>query len=171
MLAFKKLMFMSLLNFTLRGTTLKFEEFLIALGDIIDKASTAPTIRQKKVDTSALLESGVAAKDDSESSREEGDQRIVDIALQAVTKGQAKATGCARGPSWITQRQLKAKMQFVEERVHGRKATARMEAKEQRKVARATAGPAGHVSKQDTLQPRVQKAATRTCMPLVEEKK
>ena len=57
-----------------------------------------------------------------------------------------------------------ARMRIVEQRVHGRQATAREEAREQVKVAKATAGHDGLVLKQDTLQHRVQKAATRTCL-------
>ena len=117
---------------------------------------TAATVRQKKVDTSAPLEIGMAAKDDRESSREEGEKRIMDIALQVVHKGTGE--GNWREPGRV--RVGSPRMQIVEERVHGREATARLEAKEQRKVVRVTAGLAGHLSKQDTLQPRVQNAAT-----------
>ena len=42
-----------------------------------------------------------------------------------------------------------ARIRIAEERVHGRKATARKEAKEQRKVAEVTGGHAGLVSEQD----------------------
>ena len=42
---------------------------------------------EKKSDTSAPMEIGLAAKDDCGSSTEEGDQRIVELALQAVYKG------------------------------------------------------------------------------------
>ena len=49
MLAVKMVMPESLWNFRLSGTTLKYEEFLIALESIIiDKVPTAPTIRQKR---------------------------------------------------------------------------------------------------------------------------
>ena len=47
---------------------------------------TVPTARKKEVDTSAPMEIGMAAKDDDESAREEGNQRIVDLALEAVYK-------------------------------------------------------------------------------------
>ena len=57
---------------------------------IIDRVSTGPTTRQKKVNTKAPIEIGMAAKDDTESSREEGHQRIMDIALHAVYKGTDK---------------------------------------------------------------------------------
>ena len=75
MLAVKQLMLESVLNLRFREATPKYEEHLIAWESIIiDKASTAPTIRQKKVNTSAPMEIGMAAKDDSEGSREEGHQ-------------------------------------------------------------------------------------------------
>ena len=83
MLAVKKLMLESLSNFRFRGTALNYEEFTIALENIIiDKVSTAPTSRQKNINTTAPMEVGIAAKDDSESSREEGDERIMGISLQ-----------------------------------------------------------------------------------------
>ena len=104
MLAVKKLMPESLLDFRLRGTTLKYEELLIPLENImIDKVSTVPTTRQKKIDTSAPQEIGMVAKDDSDSSREEGDQRVTDIALQASYKGTGRGHWRAgKGPSWNT---------------------------------------------------------------------
>ena len=70
---------------------MSYEEFLIALENIIsDKVSTVPTTRHKKIDTSAPLEIGMAAKGDGENSREERDQRIMDIELQAVYRGTGK---------------------------------------------------------------------------------
>ena len=63
-----------------------------------------------------------------------------------------------------------ARTEIADGRVHGRKATARKEAQAQRKVAKATAGHAGRVAKQDTLQLRVLKAAMGTCMPWVKRK-
>ena len=87
MFAVKKLMLESLLKYRFKGTTMSYNEFLVALEKIIvDKVATVPTVRGKKADTSAPLETGMAAKDDCESAREEGDQIIVDLALQAVYK-------------------------------------------------------------------------------------
>ena len=148
MIAIKKLMPGSLLNFRFRGTTLKYEELLIALEPIIiDKVSTTPTTRQKKVDTSAPMEIGIAAKDDSESSRG-GDQRIMDIALPAVQKGTGKRYAGGKDAN------RGGKNSWQES--NGKK--------RHRKVAMETARHAGHVVKQDTLQPRVQKEETRPCM-------
>ena len=80
MLVVKELMLESLLNNRFRGTTMSYSELLFALENIIiDKAATVPT-----VDTSAPIKNGMAAKDDCESAREEEDQKIVDLALQAV---------------------------------------------------------------------------------------
>ena len=69
--AVKKLMLVSLLNFRIRGTTLTYDELLIALENIIDKVSTVQTSKQKKFDTRAPMEIGVAKKDDHDRSREE----------------------------------------------------------------------------------------------------
>ena len=59
----------SLLNLRFRATKVKYEELLIALENIIDSVSTAPTTRQKKVDTSGPMEIEKATKETSESYR------------------------------------------------------------------------------------------------------
>ena len=73
MLAAKKLLLESLLKFRIRGATLTDEELLMSLEKIIiiDKFSTAETTKQKKFDTSAPKEIGMATKDYSDSSRED----------------------------------------------------------------------------------------------------
>ena len=74
--------------FRFRGMTMSYDEVLVALENIIiDKVDTVPTARNRKVDTSAPIDIGMSAKDDGEHLREEGDNRIVDLALQAVYKG------------------------------------------------------------------------------------
>ena len=82
-------------------------------------------------------------------------------------KGTGKATRVQAGILRGTQVAEVARMQLVEHRVHGRKATARTKTKEQRKVGRAAEGHAGQVASQDTLQLRVPLAAARTCMALM----
>ena len=89
--AFKKLVLESQPNYRFRGATMSCSELLVALEHIIiDKVVTVSTARNRKIDTSAPMESGVGAKDDGDSPREEGDQRIVGLALQAVYKGTSK---------------------------------------------------------------------------------
>ena len=67
MLAVKKLMPESLLNYRFRGTTMSYSELIVALENIIvDKVATDPTARSKKHDTSAPMEIGMAAKEDGE---------------------------------------------------------------------------------------------------------
>ena len=84
-LAVKKLMPESLLKYRFRGTTMPYGELIIALENIIiDKVSTVHTARSRKHDTSAPMEIGMATKEDGENASQEGDQRIVDLALQAV---------------------------------------------------------------------------------------
>ena len=69
------------------------DELLIVLEKIvIDEVATFLTARNRKIDTSAPMEIGMAAKDDGERLREEGDQGIVDLALQAVYQGTGKGT-------------------------------------------------------------------------------
>ena len=84
------LMHESSLNCRFRGTTVSYSELPTALENIIDKVATVPTARHRKIDTSAPMEIGMAAKDDGESAREQGDQKIVSLALQAVYKGTGK---------------------------------------------------------------------------------
>ena len=56
---------------------MSYSEFLAALENtILDKVAVVPTARIRKIDTSAPMEIGMAAKDDGESVREEGDQRL-----------------------------------------------------------------------------------------------
>ena len=69
--------------------------------NINDEVATVPTARKRKIDVSAPMEIGTAAKDDGELLREEGDQRIVDLALRAVYKGTGKGKwSVGKGQSW-----------------------------------------------------------------------
>ena len=101
-LAVKKLMPESLLNYRFRGTAMSYDELIIALENIItDKVSTVSTIRSRKHDTSAPMEIGMATKEDGENASQEGDQRIIDLALQALYKGTGKGKwGFGKGQSW-----------------------------------------------------------------------
>ena len=91
MIAVKKLMPESLLKYRFRGTTMSYNEVIIALKNIIvDKVATVPTVRNKRHDTSAPTEIGMAAEEDGENASQEGDQRIMDLALQAVYRGTGK---------------------------------------------------------------------------------
>ena len=84
MLAVKKLMPESLLNYRFGGTTMSYSELLVAPENIIlHKVVTLPTVRGRRANTSPPMVNGKAAKDDGESAREEEDQRIVNLALQA----------------------------------------------------------------------------------------
>ena len=91
MLAVKKLMPESLLNYRYRGTTMSYNELIVALENItVDKVAMVPIAKGKRHDTSAPMEIGMATKEDSENASQEGDQRIIDLALQAVCKGAGK---------------------------------------------------------------------------------
>ena len=102
MLAVKKLMPECLLNYRFRGTTMSYNELIIALENIIvDKVVTVPTARNKKHDTSAPMEIGMAATEDGENASQEGDQRIMYLALQAVYKGTGKGKwSFGKGQNW-----------------------------------------------------------------------
>ena len=101
-LAVKKLMPEGLLNYRFRGTTMLYSELIVALENIIiDKVATVPAVRSKKQDTRAPMEIGMAAREDGESASQEGDQRIIDLALQAVYKGTGKGKwSFGKGQSW-----------------------------------------------------------------------
>ena len=98
------LMHVSLLNFRFHGAVLKYEDVGVASENIMDdNVSTVPTSRQKKADTSVPMEIGIAAKDDSEGSNNEGDQQVIDIAQPVVYKGPGNGNwGSGKGPSWNT---------------------------------------------------------------------
>ena len=67
MLAVKKLMPESLLNYRFRRTTWSNSELIIALENItVDKVSTVPSSKSMRNDTSAPMEFGTAAKGDGE---------------------------------------------------------------------------------------------------------
>ena len=85
MLAVKKLMPESLLNYRFRGATMSYSELIVALENIIDKVAMVPIAKSKRHDTSAQMEIGMATKEDSEKASQEGDQRII-----AVYKGAGK---------------------------------------------------------------------------------
>ena len=99
MLAVKKLMPESLLNHRFRGTTMSYSELIVAPENIIvDKVAMVLTARGRKHDTSAPMEIGMAAKEDGENASQEGDQTIMDLALQAVHKGIGKGKwGLSKG--------------------------------------------------------------------------
>ena len=162
-LAVKKLMRESLMYLRFLGATMSYEELLIVLEKIIiDK--NVPTARKRNIDTSASMKIGMAAQDDGDKLREEGGQRIVDLALQAVYKGTGKGTlSFGKGQNWNE----KAKVQIREEGTLGRRAVARKEAKKERKVARETTQHVGFAVKQDTLQHGVERAATNICTPVM----
>ena len=76
MLAVKKLMPESLLNYRFRGTIMSYSEIINAVENIIvDKVSTVPSSKNRRNDTNAPMEIGMTAKEDGESASQEGDQR------------------------------------------------------------------------------------------------
>ena len=90
-----------------------------------------PIAKGKRHDTSAPMEIGMATKEDSENASQEGDQRIIDLALQTVLQRswQRKVELLAK-VSIGTRRE--AKVAKMEERTHSRKAVARKGGKGQR---------------------------------------
>ena len=63
---------------------MSYSELLVAPENIV--VDKLPTVRSRRPDTSAPTEIGMSAKDDGGSAREEGDQSIVDLALQGEDK-------------------------------------------------------------------------------------
>ena len=90
------------------------------------------------------------AKEDGENASQEGDQRIMYLALQTVYKGTDKGRwSLARVRAGTRKVTMVAKM---EGRIHGRKAVARKEAEGKRKVARVKPEHIGRVARPDTSQ-------------------
>ena len=162
-LAVKKLMPESLLNYRFRGTAMSYDELIIALENIIiDKVSTVSTSKSRKHDTSAPMEIGMAAKEDGESSSQEGDQRIIDLALQAVYKGSGKGKwGLGKGQSWSEKGNKGGKGGG---KSYWQKGGGKKEARDRRKVEKEIRERVGHVAKLDTLQLGAGKEATGICM-------
>ena len=81
---------------------MSYSELTIALENIIvDKVVTVPTARNEKHDTSAPMDIVMTTKEDGENASQEGDQRIMDLALQAVYKGTGKGKwGFGKGQNW-----------------------------------------------------------------------
>ena len=76
-------------KFENRFGKIRDEEKMLAV-NIVDKVASVPTARSGKQDTGAPMEIGMAAKEDEENASQEGDQRIIDLALQADHKGMGK---------------------------------------------------------------------------------
>ena len=129
---------------------MSYSEIIIALENIIvDKVSTSPSSKRRRNDTSAPMKIEMAAKEDGESVSQDGDQRIMNLALQAVYKG-TKENGVSAKVK-IGMRKA-AKVERMEERTRGRRATARKEEKSKRRMAKGetrtcwTCGKTGHIA-------------------------
>ena len=87
--AVRRLMPKSLRKICFRDTTLPYEELLIALKNILlDKVTTQSAHKVKKMDTSAPVESGVAAETDGEETFEEGYGKHLNYLCQQCTREQ-----------------------------------------------------------------------------------
>ena len=115
---------------------------------LFDKVVTVPTASIKKHDTSAPMEIGMAAKEDGENACQEGDQRIMDIALcRLVYKGTGKEKwGFGKGQNW-DEKGGKGGTDGVKE-PPGRKAAARKEVMGKRKAAREKPERVGRAARQ-----------------------
>ena len=142
---------------------MSYDELIIALeNSIIHKVSTVTTARSRKHDTSEPMEIGMAAKDDGENASQEGDQRIIDLALQAVYKGTGKGKWSFEKRSELEMRKA-IKVAKVEERILGKKEVERKEARGKKKVEKEKRELAGRVARQDTLQLGAGKEVARIC--------
>ena len=160
MIEVKKLMPESLLNYGFRGTTISYGEPIIALENVIvDRVATVPTARSRKRDTSAPMEIGMAAKKKMEKVRaKEEIRKLWTSRCRLSTKEQAKENGDSAKVK-IGMRKA-AKVERMEERIRGRKASARKEAKGKRKAAKEIPRRVGRAVPQDTLQLCAEKEET-----------
>ena len=92
----------SLLNYRFRGTTMSNSGRLHRTWEPRHRQGCDSPDRQKRESWHEYsYGEGMAAKDDCESAREVGDQRIVDLALRAVYKGTGKGKwSFGKGQSW-----------------------------------------------------------------------
>ena len=67
-------MFASLSNFRFFGTTVSYDELLVAWENVVDKVAKVPTARNKSIYASAPMNIGMAATGDGENSRAEGNR-------------------------------------------------------------------------------------------------
>ena len=116
------------------------------------------------------MEVGLAAKDDGGRLRE-WDQRVVDLALQAVLQKEPAmenevlervSVGLKKDPKVAKV----ARVQLRKGRTHDRRAVVKKEAKGKRRVAREKPEHVGRVARQATLQRGVEREATKTCTPM-----
>ena len=96
-----------LLNYRFRGTTLPYEELLIALENIIIEMLTTHSVSKvKKIDTSAPKEIGMVAGTDGEEAFDEGYGKRSELAVRAVYKGTGRKgrSNGGQGPSRSVQK-------------------------------------------------------------------
>ena len=104
------------------------------------------------------MQTGMAVKDDGESSREEGNQRIMDIALKAVYEGTGKG-------NWVLREERTEYKGGKDANLGGKSSEWPCHEGRRRnreKVTKVSAEHAGLVATQGTSQPCLQKAATRS---------
>ena len=151
MLAVKKLMPESLLNYRFRGTTVSYSEIIVALENIIvDMVSTIPSSKSRKTDTSAPMEIGMTAK---ETEKVRAKKEIIELWISRCrlsTMEQAKENGDSAKVK-IGMRRA-AKVARMEERIRGKRAAAKKEEKGKRNVAKENPERVGRTARQDTLQ-------------------
>ena len=109
---------------------MSYSEIIIAFENIIvDQVSKFPSSKSRRNDTSAPMEIWDGSKEDGESVSQEGAQRIMDLALQAVNKKeQAKENGDSAKVKMGMREAVK--VERMEGRTRGRRAAARKRARE-----------------------------------------
>ena len=146
-------------NYRLRGTTLPYEELLIATENItIDKVTAHSVSKVKKIDTSAPVEIGMTAGTDGEEACEGWYRKASQLAVQAAYRGTGAKGGWngGKGPSWSEQKYSNSGKGEKGANRAGKvtvvpRPEARKEEKGKRKVAKVRPEFAGAVGKQHTL--------------------
>ena len=114
---------------------MSYSALILALENIIvDKVVTVPTARSKQHDTSAPMDIGMAAKEEERLRARKETRESWTSLCRLSTKELAKESGALARVRTGMRRVAKAAR--MEERIVGRKAAARKEAKGKRKVAR-----------------------------------
>ena len=109
----------------------------------------------------------MAAKDDDESAREEGNQRIVELALEAAYKGCGKGEwSFGKGQSWDGNGHNGGKGGKDGGKNSWQKGNGKKGGTAQEKGGKGETRASWTCGKQDILQLGVEKVATEICMPL-----
>ena len=159
MLAVKKLMLESLLFYRFRGTTIAYSEIIIALENIIvDKVPTVPSSKNRRNDTSAPMEIGMAC----EPRRRPKDHRPRSVGC--LQRNWQRKWGFGKGQNWSEKGGKGGKDGGKNS---WQKGSGKKEERVKRRVATEIPERVGRAVRQGTLQLGAEKEETQIKTPLM----